>query len=486
MHFRPLSEQVILLTGATSGIGLATARKLSEAGARLILVARGADDCARLAAELPRALAAPADVADAAALRAAAQAGIDRWGRIDTWINDAGVAIYGSVEEVKLEDQRRLFETNYWGALNGMLEAVRLHRTGHGPAKIVTVGSQLSDRTMIFQGPYSASKHAVKAITDALRMETSREGLDLSITLVKPGSVDTPYMEHAKNYLDATGTVNPPRAYAPEVVADGILWACTHHIRDLDVGGAGWLTAKAGQLAPTLTDIGMELIGRMLQTSGTPPRRGMRDNLHTSARAAGTRSNQPGPRPRETSLLMQAQIHPLASLSIAGATFALAVVSAGYASRRRNARRPHPARQTEALPPPSDASTPLATRTIREIPSPRADLHAFTITGTVTRDDMAAMGRRMTHVFDTASAKVDMLLIFDRFDGTEPLAGLSWPALASRTRSLWEVSRYVTAGAPEAAAGMIEAMDKIIPPKARAFDTADEAWSFLGREPATV
>ena len=471
MNFRPLSEQVVLLTGATSGIGLATARRLSEGGAKLILVARGAEDCAALAAELPQALAAPADVADAEALGAAAQAGIDRWGRIDTWINDAGVAIYGRVEEVPVEDQRRLFETNYWGALNGMLEAVRLHRAGSGPAKIVTLGSQLSDRSMIFQGPYSASKHAVKAVTDALRMEVEREGLDLSITLVKPGSVDTPYMEHARSYLDAEGTVNPPRAYAPEVVADGIAWACTHHIRDLDVGGAGWLTAKAGRIAPRLTDLGMELLGKLLQTSDQPPRPGMRDNLETSARAGETRSNQPGPRARETSLLMQAQMHPVGALAVAGGALAVAALIAGRT--RRGSGAPAAAAMRRA-------TSPLVTSTIREVAAPRDDLFAFEITGTVTRDDMAAMGRRMIDVFDAAPGKVDMLLIFDRFEGSEPLAGLSWLALRSRTESLWHVHRYVTAAAPAAASAMVEAMGHVMPVKAEAFDTAAEAWRFLG------
>ena len=332
--FRPLSEQVVLLTGATSGIGLATARRLAEAGARLILVARGAEDLDRLAAELPDALAAPADVADRDALRAAAHEGMRRYGRIDTWINDAGVAIYGTVEEVPLADQRRLFETNYWGALNGSLEALRLHRRG-ACDKLITVGSQLSDRTMIDQGPYSASKHAVKAITDALRMEAEREGLDLSITLVKPGSVDTPYMEHARSYVDAVGTMNPPRAYAPEVVARGIAWACEHHIRDLDVGGAGWVTAKAGRVAPRLTDLGMELLGRMLQTSDRPPRAGMRDNLTSSARAGETRSNQPGPPARGTSLMMEAQMRPIASMALAGGVVALALGVARSGQGRR-------------------------------------------------------------------------------------------------------------------------------------------------------
>ena len=327
MNFRPLSEQVVLLTGATSGIGLATARELAAHGAKLILVARGAGDCEALAAELPQAVAAPADVGDRDALRAAAETGIARFGRIDTWINDAGVAIYGRVDEVPLDEQRRLFETNYWGALHGMLEAVRLHREGGAPAKIVTVGSQLSDRSMVFQGPYSASKHALKAVTDALRIEVEREGLALSITLVKPGSIDTPYMEHARNHLDSEGTVNPPRAYAPEVVARGIAWTCENHIRDLDVGGAGWAVAKAGRVAPVLTDLAMALAGRFMQTSDRAPRPGMRDNLFASARAGETRSNQPGPRARETSLMMQAQMHPAATLALAaGAVLGVAAL----------------------------------------------------------------------------------------------------------------------------------------------------------------
>ena len=125
----------------------------------------------------------------------------------------------------------------------------------------------------------------------------------------------------------------------------------------------------------------------------------------------------------------------------------------------------------------------LDTPSIREVPAPRDDLFAFTITGTVTRADMAAMGERMTQVFDAARGEVDMLLVFEGYEGTEPLAGLSWPAIRSRAEALWSVRRYVVAGAPDGAAAMIEAMDKVMPVKAEAFETADAAWRSLAAGP---
>ena len=126
----------------------------------------------------------------------------------------------------------------------------------------------------------------------------------------------------------------------------------------------------------------------------------------------------------------------------------------------------------------------LSTPTIRELPSPRPDLFAFTVTGTVTRDDMAAMGARMVEAFDAAPGKVDMLLIFEGYEGAETLAGLSWPAVRSRTEALWAVDRYAVAGAPETAASLIDAMDKVMPVRAETYDTADAAWDALARRAA--
>ena len=122
----------------------------------------------------------------------------------------------------------------------------------------------------------------------------------------------------------------------------------------------------------------------------------------------------------------------------------------------------------------------LATSSIRELPAPRPRFYAFRITGTVTREDMAAMGARMADVFEASDNKVDMLLIFDGYKDAEALAGLSWPAIKSRTEALWSVDRYVVAGAPEAAAAMIEVMDTVMPVKAETFDTEEAAWAALG------
>ena len=334
----PLSEQVVLLTGATSGIGLATARRLAGRGARLVLVARDEAALDGLAAELgsDRAVAAPADVGDREAVRRAAQKGVERFGRIDTWINDAGVAIYGAVTDVPWEDQRRLFETNYWGVVAGSLEAVERFRARPGPGKLVNVGSALSDRAMIYQGAYSASKHAVKGITDALRMELAADGAPVSVTLIKPGAVDTPYMEHARSFMDAEGTRNPPPSYHPDLVARAIEHACEHDVRDLDVGGGGWVVAKMGQLMPAVTDMIMEATGRRLQTSGKPPRAGMRDNVDSPARAGAERSAMPGPPPRRTSLLLAAQMHPAATLAVSAA--AGLALSAALGRRGRDGR----------------------------------------------------------------------------------------------------------------------------------------------------
>ncbi|SFS80399.1 SDR family oxidoreductase [Brevundimonas viscosa] len=246
-NLKPLNQQAIVVTGATSGIGLAVARRAARAGACVFLIARGEGDLKTLCEELQgtgaRVAWAVADVADYDALAEAAEKCRRLFGGFDTWVNNAGVSIFGPIRETTLEDQRRLFETNYWGVVNGSLVAAEHLRERPDGGAIINVGSILSDAPIPVQGVYSASKHAVKGFTNALRMELMREQAPITVSLVKPAAIDTPYNRHARN-LTGQAMQNPQPVYATHVVADTILYCASHPIREITVGGGGRLIAS--------------------------------------------------------------------------------------------------------------------------------------------------------------------------------------------------------------------------------------------------
>ncbi len=280
IRLKPIHEQVIVITGATSGIGLVTARMAAKKGARLVLAARDRDALTAITEEIRakggEAAFAVADVADETAMRGVAETAERHFGGFDTWVNNAGVSIYGRLEDVPPQDHRRLFETNYTGTVIGSLIAARRLRQRGGT--IINIGSVLSDRALPLQGAYSASKHAVKGFTEALRMELEADHAPVSVTLIKPGTIDTLFEEHAKNLLSHE-PVNPPPAYAPELVAEAILHAASHPVRDLYVGGGGRMIALAGRLMPRTTDYLMERYMARVERRG-PPREREDDSLH--------------------------------------------------------------------------------------------------------------------------------------------------------------------------------------------------------------
>lgn len=355
MTFRqkPAEEQVVVITGASSGIGLAAARLFAERGVKgLVLVARNEEALVRIADELShagtRAVAVPADVSRRDDLERVAQTAIETFGGFDTWVNDAAVALYGTLEEIPLKDQRRLFEVNYWGVVNGsMIAANHLRRRG---GTIINIGSVLSERTMMLQTQYSASKHAVKGFTDGLRMELESAGAPICVTLIKPSSIDTPYVEHARSYLDKEAAVPPP-VYDPHLVAKAIVFASEHRRRELTVGLGGWAIGAMGKVAPRLTDLAMEWTGYSAQTTYHSERPGMRDNLYRARQDGDVYSSLPG-EPRRTSVLLEAQLHPLATAAIIagiGAAVAAFLIPTGMGQRRQLRRQQQAAQRSQPV-----------------------------------------------------------------------------------------------------------------------------------------
>ncbi len=273
VSLKPLDQQVIVITGASSGIGLATVEQAAKQGAKLVLAARSArtleEVVQKITAAGGEAISVEADVGDRGQVEKIAKAAIGRFGRIDTWINDAGVSIYGRLHEVTDEDNRRLFDTNFWGVVYGSLVALP-HLTKGGGA-LINVGSEVSEAVVPLQGMYSASKHAVKGFTDALRVEV--EELDkapVSITLIQPTAVDTPFPENARNYMHQEPKLPTPQI-DPHKVAKAILKAATHPERDVKVGMMAKLNTAVGKVAPSLGDK-MSAMQADRQQHDVPPR----------------------------------------------------------------------------------------------------------------------------------------------------------------------------------------------------------------------
>ena len=341
MKLKNIAEQTIVITGATSGIGLTTARMAAEQGARLLLIARNEEALNELTNEINsgggRAIYYAADVADENALREASRRAISEFGGFDTWVNNAGGAIYGKIADVSNEDSRRLFETNFWGLVYGSRIAVE-HLREKGGA-LINVGSEVSDMSVPLIGMYAASKHAVKGFTDAFRMEIEADKLPVSVTLIKPTAIHTPFPEHAKNYMDFEPSLPAP-VYAPDLVAEAILHCAQNPVRDFFVGGMAAAHSAMATYAPRLTDKFMAMSGESQQDSGKPSKANRPEGLYdtnSDLRERGAENRFV----MEYSAYQKAKIHPFISgaLAIGAGVGIAALVSSLTAKSGASGRR---------------------------------------------------------------------------------------------------------------------------------------------------
>ena len=329
MRLKKLREQVIVITGASSGIGLATARMAARRGARVVAAARNQQAIRQLCDEIRSAGGdarwVAADVSRVEEVGRIAAEAVGYHGRIDTWVNNAGVSIYGKALEVSIADARKLFETNFWGVVYGSRTAVHYLRQSGGA--LINVGSVVSDTAVPLQSYYVASKHALKGFTDALRMELENDKVPVSVTTIKPGPIDTPYTQHAKNYMEDEPSHAPP-VYDPELVADAILHAAEHPVRDLFVGGGAKGMSVMGRFAPRFTDKYMEKVVAT-QTHSGRPREAHDDALHSHSFGGEQRGNYRG-MVRRTSAYTSAAMHPVAAGALGlGVAFAMGTLLRG-------------------------------------------------------------------------------------------------------------------------------------------------------------
>ena len=273
--------EVVVITGASAGVGRATAQAFGRRGARVGLLARGRDGLEGAKAEVEavgaKALVLPTDVSDAQAVEAAAGEVEERFGPIDVWVNNAMVSVFSPVKEMTAEEFRRVTEVTYLGTVYGTLAALK-RMLPRNRGSIVQVGSALAYRGIPLQSAYCGSKHAIQGFTESLRSELIHDRSDVQLTMVQMPALNTPQFGWVRSRLPRKPQPVPP-IFQPEVAAEAIVWAAQHRRNELWVG---WPAVKAiwgNKLIPRELDYYLARTGYDSQQTDEPVDQDRKDNL---------------------------------------------------------------------------------------------------------------------------------------------------------------------------------------------------------------
>jgi NAD(P)-dependent dehydrogenase (short-subunit alcohol dehydrogenase family) len=247
-HDRDEETPVIVITGASSGVGRAIAQRFGERRARVGLIARGLDGLEGARRDVERAggeaIVLQVDVADADVVDAAAAQVIERWGRIDIWVNNAMVSVFSPIAQMTAAEYRRVTEVTYLGVVHGTCAALRYMRERDAGA-IIQIGSALAYRSIPLQSAYCAAKAAVRGFTDSLRCELAHDGSHIELSMLQLPAINTPQFEVVRNKLGKHAQPVPP-IYQPEVIADAVEHVVAHPAREMWIGTSA-IKAIVGQ-----------------------------------------------------------------------------------------------------------------------------------------------------------------------------------------------------------------------------------------------
>ena len=267
-----MKDETVVITGASAGLGRATAREFGRHGARVALIARGVDGLEAAKSEIEmlgsKALAISIDVADANAVEEAATRVEKELGPIDIWVNNAMTSVFSPVMEMKAEEYKRVTEVTYLGVVYGTLSALRRMKP-RARGKIVQVGSALAYRSIPLQSAYCAAKHPIAGFTDSLRCELIHDKSRVHITMVQMPALNTPQFGWVKSRLKNRAQPVPP-IYQPEVGAKAIYWASHHERRELYVGVSTVEAIVSNKIAPGVLDRYLGRTGFASQQTSQP------------------------------------------------------------------------------------------------------------------------------------------------------------------------------------------------------------------------
>lgn len=274
MQLKPINQQVVVVVGASSGIGRETALRFAKGGAKVVVAARSQSGLESLIKEITEfggdAIAVVADVEHFEQVKAIADKAVDYYGRLDTWVHAAAIGMFATFDNITPEEFKHVIDVSLMGQVYGAMAALpHLKREGRGA--LIHVSSMEGTRSLPYQSAYSSAKHGVDGFIDAMRLELIHDKWPISVTSIKPAVINTPFWNNGLTKLGVKPAGVPPY-YDPRLVANAILHAAEHPTRELLVGDVAKILDLLHRISPQLTDTLLLLVGFQFQRSSDQPK----------------------------------------------------------------------------------------------------------------------------------------------------------------------------------------------------------------------